>query len=99
MTAKDKVLSAIFEIIDDLNPQLPEEMQLAKTPDTVLFGSGGKLDSLGLVNLVVAVEQKMQSEFDQPISITDERAMSQKNSPFRTVQTLAEYISTLLEEQ
>ncbi len=99
MAAKEKVLNAISEMIDALNPQLPKDMQLEKTPETVLFGAGGKLDSLGLVNLVVALEQKIREQFDRPVSITDERAMSQKNSPFRTIDTLADYITQLLEEQ
>jgi len=98
MSVKNKVVNSIYATIDDLNMELSETMRLTKSPETVLFGSGGRLDSLGLVNLVVALERNIQAEFDRPISITDERAMSQKNSPFRTVESLADYITSLLEE-
>ena len=32
------------------------------------------------------------------VSLDDERAMSQKQSPFRTVETLCDYIATVLQE-
>jgi acyl carrier protein len=63
-----------------------------------LFGSGSKLDSFELVNLVLDVEQEISSRFDVSISLMDERAMSQETSPFRTIQTLVNFIDTLIGE-
>lgn len=97
MINNEKVIQAIFDAIDEINEQYPEEQRLTKSADTVLFGESGKLDSLGLVNLVVATEQRLEEIFDVSLTLADEKAMSQKNSPFRTVGTLAEYISKLLE--
>jgi acyl carrier protein len=71
---------------------------LAKSADTVLFGKSGSLDSLGLVNLIVAVEQGLEETFEASLTLADERAMSQKNSPFRNVNALAEYVDVLLSE-
>ena len=53
---------------------------------------------MGLVTFLVDLEQKIEDEFDLDITIADEKAMSLKNSPFRTVSTLKEYIETLLEK-
>ena len=64
-----------------------------------LYGKNGVLDSLGLVNLIVAVEQAVEDRFDCSITLADERALSQENSPFATVRSLAEYLSLLLHEQ
>ena len=85
--------------IEEINRQLENEHQLEKSTNTVLFGEDGKLDSLGLINLVVAVEQNIEDEFDVTITLADERAMSQETSPFRTVGSLADYIEMLLEEK
>ena len=85
--------------IEEFNRQLENEDQLEKSTDTVLFGENGKLDSLGLINLVVAVEQNIEDEFDVTITLADERAMSQETSPFRTVGTLTDYIEMLLGEK
>jgi acyl carrier protein len=60
-------------------------------PDTQLFGPSGVLDSLGLVSVVVELEQTLTDRSGSNISLMDDRAMSQTRSPFRTVRSLAEY--------
>ena len=95
----EKILNLIYVSLDECNEQLPDEEQLEKSLDTKLFGRGSKLDSLGLINLVVAVEQNIEDEFDVEITLADVRAMSQENSPFRTVGSLTDYIEMLLEEK
>ena len=59
--------------------------------DTVLFGKEGALDSMGLVTLIVAVEQAIEDRFDVSPGLADEKAMSQAKSPYRSVATLADY--------
>ncbi len=98
MVARNKIEQIIFEAIEDLNLKRPQEDQLKKSEDTVLFGYSGQLDSLGLVDLVLAVEQKITEKLDRVVTLADEKAMSQEKSPFRTVGFLAEYICQLLEE-
>ena len=63
-----------------------------------LFGSEGRLDSLALVTVVLDVEECVNRKTGRSITIADERAMSQKRSPFRTVRTLADYVEVLLAE-
>jgi D-alanine--poly(phosphoribitol) ligase subunit 2 len=98
MSKTEKILQAIYDAVDEINEQLPRGKILAKSPETVLFGQSGQLDSLGLVSLIVAVEQHVQAEFGSDVTLADERALSQKNSPFRTIATLAAYIPSLLDE-
>ena len=59
--------------------------------DTPLFGEAGLLDSVGLVSLVVAVEQALEDELGVSVALADERARSQRSSPYRTVSSLADY--------
>ena len=93
-----KVVEKILQAIEEINDQLPQKQKLAQSTSTVLFGKDGKLDSLGLVNLLVIIEQNIEDEFDISITIADERAMSQKHSPFRTIGTLAKYINMLFKK-
>ena len=95
---KDKIIESIYNSIEELNRQLPEDKHLEKSVGTVLFGNKGRLDSLGLVNLLVIVEENIQDEFDISLTIADERAMSQKQSPFKNIGTLANYIDMELKE-
>ena len=65
--------------------------------ETPLFGREGVLDSLGLVALVVAVEQAIEDEYGVSVSLADERALSEGKSPFRTVGALADYAGRLID--
>lgn len=65
---------------------------------TVLLGEDAPIDSLGLVNVIIEVEQEVFDAYDASIIVVDERAMSLTNSPFRTVGTLAEYVVELVAE-
>ena len=99
MKEDGRLITTIFRAIDDFNQDFPEEERLEKSIDTVLFGESGNLDSLGLVNLLVLIEQELEDEYSVSITIADERAMSQKRSPFKTIRRLEDYISQLLQEQ
>ena len=93
------IIDLIFDTIDKFNNEYSDEIQLEKSSHTALLGQGSKLDSLGLINLIVAVEQNVEDKFDITITLADERAMSQEISPFRTVGSLADYIEILLGEK
>jgi hypothetical protein len=69
--------------------------QLEVGPAAPIFGAGSPLDSLGLVALLLDIEEALQAA-GYPIVLSDERAVSQKRSPFRTVDSLVRYIGTLL---
>jgi acyl carrier protein len=66
--------------------------------DTALVGRKAVLDSIGLVNLIVDIEGKML-ELNYEISLLSEKAMSQTNSPFRNISTLADFIVIEINEQ
>ena len=94
---RKKIISIVFQAIDTINKQNEQDELIEKSESTTLYGSDSKLDSLGLINLIVAVEQNIEDEFDVTLTLADERAMCQKNSPFRTIGSLTEYIELLLE--
>jgi acyl carrier protein len=97
MNTREKVLAAIYDAVEEVNDLLPPESVLAKDAKEVLMGKGRKLDSLQLVQLIVAVEQHLSDTLDVAVTLADERAMSQNSSPFRTIGTLADYATSLVE--
>ena len=99
MTNYEKAMQAVTEAIDELNEQLPKEERLQKSVETPLFGSGGKLDSLGLVSLVTTVEQKIDEKFGVTATLLDDVAALESDNPFRTVNSLADYIASILEKK
>ena len=64
-----------------------------KEESTPLFGAASVLDSVDLVNLLLSVEELLEDELDIEFVIANEKALSQKNSPFKTVATLAQYLT------
>ena len=70
------------------------------TDDTVIVGQDAVLDSVAVVSLIVDIEQRLEQEHDVSVTLASEKAMSQKNSPFRTVGVLADHvIATIAEGQ
>jgi acyl carrier protein len=98
MQEQERILQTIYSAVDELNTQLPKGVRVEKRPDAPLYGKEGKLESIDLVGFIIEVEEKINEEFGASITIADERAMSEQNSPFRTLGTLSEYVSGLLEE-
>ncbi len=76
-------------------------MDTLENPDvsTKLYGNQGSLDSLALVRLAVELEEAISEEFGKDITIVDDRAMSQKRSPFKDVESLVDYLTVLVEEE
>ena len=96
---KKKIINTIINSIMEINQSLDNKIIVKDNSDAQLYGKKGQLDSLGLINLLVATEQNIEDVFEVTITIADERAMSQKHSPFRTVGTLADYIEILLKDK
>lgn len=92
----------IFEIIASAVRDIGEEMEIESLQQvneaTKLFGNGGALDSLSLVSLIADVEEKIVDTFERSIVLADERAMSQRTSPFRDVGSLCAYVEKLLND-
>lgn len=89
-------------VISGLESVLSEKRKLPADPlneSTCLIGREAVLDSLGLVTLLVDLEQRLEEEHGLSLTLADERAMSQNNSPFRTIRSLADYISLLIGER
>tara|TARA_B100000686_G_C15842968_1_gene503557 strand:+ start:150 stop:455 length:306 start_codon:yes stop_codon:yes gene_type:complete len=92
--------SIVENIIREVsNVTCTDNEEIVFNENTVIYGCNSPLDSFALVNLLVAVEQNIEDEFDITIVLADDRAMSLEKSPFRTVISLADYIETLLREQ
>ena len=89
----EQALRMVYDTIDIVNRQLPAARRLAKSPDTVIVGAGGALDSLGIINFVVALEDKVGEAIGTPIELLDLEMLTER-SPFRTVGALTRYIAT-----
>ena len=86
---KDKIKHILLNVVNEYFES--QDIEEKATEKTVLFGQDSALDSMGLVNVIIDIESRFLDE-GYEISLTSEKAMSRRNSPFRTVSTLAEFI-------
>jgi len=88
--------TAIEALILESVQMLAEDFELdaLKNPNagTPLYGQGGALDSMALVNLIADIEEALAEKFEAFIALADERAMSAKNSPYRNVSSLTDAV-------
>ena len=94
-----RVKQVLFDGIDDLNKQLEADKRIPKSLDVILTGDSAQIDSFSLVNLIVIIEEKVDSCFGVQFSLADEHAMLQEIHPLTSLDTLMGYITGLLEEQ
>ncbi|MCT4631826.1 MAG: hypothetical protein N4A76_03680 [Firmicutes bacterium] len=92
---KEKVIKVIINSINELNEEF-DEVLVEPKKESVLFGEGSNLDSMDFVNLVMILEEKLTDELDVSVSILSEKAFSKRESPFRSVEILSDYIIELM---
>lgn len=94
---KEKVIAMVIKALNELNEDLENENLESITLETKLYGGNSALDSLALVCLITDLEEMISEEFDKDVVLADEKAMSQRTSPFRSVDTLSDYIVNLVD--
>ena len=93
------MLKLVVQAVQDLIQATGQKAAGPITAQTPLLGAGRVVDSIGLVTLVVDVENRVADQLGRSVSLMDDRAMSQSKSPFRSVGSLAEYLQTLLQPE
>jgi acyl carrier protein len=96
MNDPENIVAAIYRAVDWINGELPPDRQLIKAPETRLLGLESVLDSMHLVSLIVTIEREVEDTFGVALTLADERALSMKASPFRSIQSLIDYIGILM---
>jgi acyl carrier protein len=81
----------VLRAMRNVNMARKPEAQLQVSADAPLFGAGSPLDSLGLVSLLIDIEEAL-GDHGIAVTLSDARAMSQSRSPFRSVPALVAYI-------
>lgn len=92
--ALEIVISCLKEVLEQSGATPPAPL----SPDTVIVGKDAVLDSLGVVSLIVEIEQALDAKHDVQVTLANDKAMSAKNSPFRTVGVLVDHVLATVAE-
>ena len=94
---RQAILDIVLRAVESANAVRDAGQQLEVSPTAPIFGAASPLDSLGLVALLIDIEESFANE-GHTIALSDDRALSQKRSPFRDVPSLVAYIEQLVVE-
>ena len=94
---RERAFALVRTAVEELNEELEYESLDDVKDETPIFGGPDGIDSLSLVRLVVSLEGEIEREFGKHVVLADEKAMSMRNSPYRTVGALVEFITARLD--
>lgn len=95
----DILKDLLYPTVAEAKEELDAAEGLRADPEAPLFGQEGGLDSLGLVQFVVMVEDRLEDLSGRRLTLVSEQAMSRRASPFSTLGALAAHVEALLAEE
>ena len=95
---RDRALDVVVTSLRDVMSQNGDAELASVDENVVLVGKDAVIDSLGVVSLIVEVEQSLETNHDVTVTLANDRAMSERNSPFRTVGVLADHVYSLIDQ-
>lgn len=89
---REKIQELVFNCTKEFFENSDYELNTSINEKFRLIGNSSPLDSMGLVSLIVDIEESINDEFDVEIVIASEKAMSAKTSPFINLEKLILFI-------
>jgi len=89
---KEEIQKLLLSVVEEINLLRDKKNQLPLSPDLQLIGKETSLDSLGFLNLIVAIENALQNELSLPVSLSDSTELGDAEGPFQSLDNLADYI-------
>ena len=87
---RERLIKLLVQFVEENEIELDKDVSLED--NTRLIGTSSVFDSMELVQFIVEVESLLDDEFEIDLELTSEKAMSRRNSPFISINTLVEYI-------
>jgi acyl carrier protein len=88
---KADIERAVFRALDRVNEFLPAGVELERSASEPLAGRGSKLDSMGIVNLVCALEDEASLQFGVGLNLMD----AEENDGYQALETVGSLVSYL----
>jgi len=95
---RSQIVDIIRAAVENESAMRSEPISLAEGEATALYGAHGQIDSMGLVSIIVDVEQGIERELGIHVTLVSDTAMSARRSPFATIGSMADYALTLCTE-
>ncbi len=90
-----RLIESMTELLRAAVDAQGEQHEMEILADSALVGADTVLSSLALVTYILDVEAFLDADMGQQVTLVNEQALSRSQSPFRTVETLADYVIEL----
>jgi acyl carrier protein len=91
MLNRSSILDAVYIAVRNTNEALPIDRKIGSSESERIIGEGAKIDSLGFVTLMVAVEQEVEAAVGSCPSLVEE--LSDPSAEVKTLGQLVDYIA------
>jgi hypothetical protein len=89
--SRDAAAAVLAAAMEQVNAQRKRHERIAAAPETVLVGAGAALDSLLLLNFLVAAEGELRERHGVEVSLVD-LLTAPSDAPLRSLAALAEHL-------
>jgi acetyltransferase-like isoleucine patch superfamily enzyme/acyl carrier protein len=91
--ADPRVVALVLRAVVAVNEMLPSDSRLREDVSSSLAQPHGPLDSLGVINLLVAIEDEAELEYGRRPNLTQIGSSSEDSSALSTVESLANFVA------
>lgn len=88
--------TVILESIENINKELKIKELESVNDSTPLFEL---LDSLGTLDLILELENRLQEETGDYVAVASEESMDAKNTPFKNIVSLEAFLQKRIEDE
>ena len=96
---ENEIVGIIYRAIDEYNRSAGCEYKIIKELDSIIYGRESGLDSLGLANLIIFIEDGLLKSYELKVCLVDVATINDSVNPFYTVKSLARFIKRLIKEK
>ena len=93
---RQDLIELMMNLLREVLTEAGSDQVVEVAPTVPLVGPRAVVDSLDLVSFIAAIEETFSDSYGLEVALVTEAALSRRNSPFRTIETLADYVQELI---
>ncbi|MBL9201283.1 MAG: acyl carrier protein [Opitutaceae bacterium] len=97
--SREDILAVVRDAVAEINELRSAAEQIGSAEETVLLGESGGLDSLGVINLVSAIEERLAKRYGVAITIPAGGETTGQGDPWRNVGALTDFLWELVKSR
>jgi hypothetical protein len=95
---QDRLVELVRMTFEEINSTRSEKIPTDDILNIGLYGENGLFDSMHLVSFLTLLEEYVEDELSVEISLTSEKAVSRRVSPFSSVTNLIAFMAEEIRE-